>query len=59
MKEFRILLETMKNLDEILAGFIALNKNGKLKSQRLKLLLSHSHEMEGGLFPDHYKEIIS
>ena len=57
MKEFRQLLTSFKNLDETLAGFISLNNEEKLKSKRLKLLLSNDED--GGLLPDNYKQIIS
>ena len=58
MREFRVLLESMKNLDETLAGFMALNKENKLKAHRLKLLLSNCNQMEGGLLPENYKEVV-
>ena len=60
MREFRTLLTSFKNLEDILCEFTKLNKMKLLKSKRLNLLLTEESETgEGGLLPNNCKHIIT
>ena len=63
MKEFRTLLKCFKGLNDTLGGLLRLNQQGKLRSERLKTLLTiRADEDEdnesGGLMPDGVEGII-
>ena len=65
MKEFRSLLKCFKTIPEILSGLLRLNKAGKLRSERLKTLLTERNEQdedeegESGLMPANIEEVIN
>ena len=55
MKEFRSLLKCLGGVRDTLSGMLRLNESGKLRSERLKTLLTTRSENEkgeeGGLMP--------
>ena len=63
MKEFRTLLKVFKGIRETLSGYLRLNETGKLRSERLKTLLTTRSEDleeggEGGLMPGNIEQVI-
>ena len=63
MKEFRSILKVFKGIRDTLSGLFRLNENGKLRSERLKMLLTYRNEDgegegEGGLMPPNVEQVI-